>query len=302
MRERLSELGVHYLLLNALDEPFRERFLIQLLLKGVEQRTSFRLYQGGDLHYWTKSHPTRQLGRLVELSLEGCRILTQDSFEEGTPLTALLPPELGGGDELELSGVVLRTADHDPLGGYDHYATVIQFDELDDAKRAQLEGIIRGERVGTKVTPLATLPEEAADNENSSLDANRRAEVRYDYDRHARILGVGPTDANPVLGRDLSLGGVRLSDCAGLEAGSSVAIALFGAAREEPTVLEATVVRTSPVGEAALSFSRLSSRDRKALEKLFTGRPVLDALDQPDSAAGRTIVAEVRTGASKSAS
>ena len=217
-------------------------------------------------------------------------------------MTALLPPELGGGDELELSGVVLRTADHDPLGGYDHYATVIQFDELDDAKRAQLEGIIRGERIGTKVTPLASLAEEACENENSDVDGSRRADERHGYEREAKILGFGSPNADPVLGRDLSLSGVRLSDCPGLEPGGSVTIALFGAAREEPTVLEATVVRTSPVGEAALSFSRLSSRDRKALEQLLTGRPVLDALDQPDSAVGRTIVAEVRTGASKSAS
>jgi hypothetical protein len=297
MRERLCEMGVHYLLQNALDEQSRQRFLIQLLRKGAEQRGSLRLHLGGDIRYRTDTATAP--GRLVELSLEGCRILTQEPFDPGTLLTALLPPALGGGDELELTGAVLRAADHELRGGHDNYATVIQFDELDGAKREQLEGIIRGERIGTKITPLASLPEQVdCGEEDQETGTNRRAEVRHGYDGPARVLGCGPADADPVLGCDLSLSGVRLSGCQGLANGTAVTIALFGAAREEPTVLEATVVRTSQDGEVALAFDRVSAKDQQALEKLLRSRPVLDALHRPDPDAGRTIVAEIRRAAS----
>ena len=297
LRERLCEMGVHYLLQNALDEQSRRRFLIQLLRKGAEQRGGLRLHLGGDIRY--RNDTATQPGRLVELSLAGCRILTQESFDPGTPLTALLPPALGGGDELELTGTVLRAADHELHGGHDNYATVIQFDALDDAKRELLEGIIRGERIGTKITPLASLPDEAdCGEEDPETDANRRAEVRHGYGGPARVLGFGPADADPVLGCDLSLSGVRLSGCQGLASGARVTVALFGALREEPTVLEATVARTSPDGEVALAFDQVSAKDQQALEKLLRTQPVLDALHQPDPDAGRTIVAEIRAAAS----
>ena len=82
LRERLCEMGVHYLLQNALDEQSRRRFLIQLLRKGAEQRDGLRLHLGGDIRYRTDT--ATQPGRLVELSLAGCRILTQESFDPGT--------------------------------------------------------------------------------------------------------------------------------------------------------------------------------------------------------------------------
>ena len=252
MRQRLCELGVHYLLQNALDELSRERFLVQLLRKGVEQRESFRLYLGGEIQYRLsstspddrKGHVAdeSQSGRLVELSLVGCRLLTKESFEEGVRLTAMLPPELGGGEELELAGIVVRAAGDEVHAGHDYSATVIQFDGLGEGEQEQLDGIIRGERIGTRLTPLASQAEDRREKKVApELDPNRRVEVRHQYDRQARVLGFEPQGAEPVLGCDLSLGGVRLTDCPGLEAETEVTVALYGAAREEPTVIEAKV-------------------------------------------------------------
>lgn len=286
-------MGVHYLLQNALDEQSRLRFLTQLLRKGAEQRGSLRLHLGGEIRY--RADGSTKLGMLVELSLEGCRILTQESFDPGTPLSALLPAALGGGSELELTGVVLRATDHEASGGRKNYATVIRFEGLDTASREHLEGIIRGERIGTKITPLASLGDEAVCGaEDQEADPNRRAEVRQDYRRPAKVFGFEPSDSNLLLGCDLSLSGVRLSGCLGLLEDAHVTVALFGEARDEPTVLEATVVRASQDGEVALAFNQVSSRNQKVLEKLLRSQPELDALDQPDPSAGRTIVAAIR--------
>ena len=308
MRQRMREMGLHYLLQSALDEQSRERFLIQLFRKGVERRESFRLYLGGEIQYRIDAEASaadidggdqEMCGRLVELSAEGCRILIERPIDAGTRLTAILPPEFGGGESLELTGIVRRTVDLEAYGGRDFYAAVIGFDEQRDSEREQLAGIIRGERIGTKVTPLAALlvgmDEEKEDVAEADEGANRRADTRHGYERPARVLGHGPTDADPVLGCDLSLGGVRLSDCAGLELGSSVTVALYGAAREEPTVLEATVIRTTDEGDVALEFGTVSAGNRRALERLLSAPPLLDALDQPDPETGRMVVAAIRT-------
>lgn len=297
MRERLCEMGVHYLLQNALDEQSRERFMVQLLRRGAEQRSSLRLHLGGEVRY--RADGDAASGRLVELSLEGCRILTRESFESGTALTAILPPALGGGRELELGGIVLRESESEVHGGHETFATVIQFGELGDARREQLAGIVRGEQIGTKITPLASVPDKTDHaGEERRTSSNRRAEIRHGYRGPARVLEFGPSEADPVLGCDLSLNGIRLSGCHGLASGAGVTVALFGTAREEPTVLSATVVRTTREGEAALTFDSVSQRDQQAIEKLLRAQPLLDALDRADSEAGRTIVAEIRTAAS----
>ena len=307
LRERLCEMGVHYLLQNALDEQSRRRFLIQLLRSGAEQRGSSRLHLGGDVDYRT-DNATRQ-GRLVELSVDGCRILAQESLQMGTPLTAILPPSLGGGAELELRGIVLREAEHEVCSGQDLYSTVIGFGELDDAIREKLESITRGERIGTKITPLASLPEEAriaggdtadgrADEEDSDTAADRRGEVRHAYDRPVHVIGYEPAAGVPVLGCDLSLSGVRLSGCPGFDAGVRITLAIFGSAREEPIILEAAVIRSAANGEMGVAFDPLSPGHQQALEKLLNSYPVLDALHREDSDAGRTIVANVREAAS----
>lgn len=308
LRDRLCEMGVHYLLQNALDEQSRRRFLIQLLRSGAEQRASLRLHLGGDVGYRTDKATWR--GKLVELSVEGCRILAQEPIDLGTPLTTILPPSLGGGVELELKGIVLREAEPEVCSGQALYSTVIGFGELDDATRGKLESIARGERIGTKITPLASLPEEGRvaggdpadgrpDEEGSKADADRRDEVRHAYDRPVHVIGYESAEGAPVLGCDLSLSGVRLSGCPGFEADVRITLAIYGSPREEPIVLEAVVVRSTADGEIGVAFDPLSPNHQQALEKLLDSYPVLDALHRADADAGRTIVANVRQAASR---
>ena len=294
MRQRLCEMGVNYLLQNALDEQSRRLFLSQLLRSGAEKRGSLRLHLGGDIQYRARAelHP----GRLVELSMDGCQLITEESFEPGTTLTAVLPTSLGGGAELELTGNVLRVAYQEVREGHHKFATVIRFDELDEATREQLASITRGERIGTKITPLAQLHEQpCSELAADTADQDKRGVVRHAYNRGAHVLRKDQKNDGPVLGCDLSLSGVRLSGCTGLEVGSEVSVALFGSAREEPTVIDASVVRTGKDGEAALSFTNMSASQLQSLEKLLSSQPLLDSLDHADPETGRTIVAEVHS-------
>lgn len=317
MRERLCEMGVHYLLQNALDEDSRRRFLLQLLRAGGERRRNQRLPLGEEI--WYRAGEDDEAGRLVELSVEGCRILVPGPIEVGSNVTALLPPSLAGGSDLELTGTVLRTGEPETHAGRVLHPTVLRFDGLDASQVQLLQSIVHGERIGTRITALAgrpepapveggpelvvaptavpaespSLTEESPASESEEAGAERRRAARHGYDGHVQVLG----GAEPVLARDLSMSGVRLTGQTGLEEGAEVTVALFGAPREEPVVVEAHVVRLGTHAGAALRFGPMSPPVEAALAKILRSKPVLDALDGQDSDAGRTVIAELRQAA-----
>jgi hypothetical protein len=310
MRERLCEMGVHYLLQNALDEESLRRFVSQLLRSGTDQRRNMRLPLGGQIQY--RHNTGNQPGSLVDLSERGCGFFAEEGFEPGTQISVLLPSSLGGGEEVEITGTVLRESEPDLRGGHEVFFSVVRFETPDEEAQQRLLRITHGERIGTKITPLATraeTPEVAAPPEPEPLEpapaapepieeatANRRERPRYDYDRPVQVLGHELASTAAVLGSDLSLGGIRLTGCPQLEIGTRLTLALFGAAREEPILLEATVSRSTGSGDTGLAFEPLTPQQQRQLEKLMAARPLLDALNEPDAEAGRTFVAEVRAG------
>ncbi|MBW2315979.1 MAG: PilZ domain-containing protein [Deltaproteobacteria bacterium] len=300
MRQRLRDMGVHYLVQSGVDEESLRRFLIQLLRSGADQRGELRLPLGGEIRYRTEG--SMGLGGLVEFSADGCRIHTREAFEPNARIVVVLPPSLGGGNELELPGIAVREVERARDGGEDLYETAIQFEALDEATLERVRSIYRGERIGSRITPLAGPPEEVdagspeeADREEELEEASgdRRVEARHAYDRPVQLLGCGPVGGDPVLGCDLSLSGVRLTGCPDLEVGTQVTVALYGAAREEPVVLDATVSRSIGDGEVGLAFALLPADRRQSIEKLLRAQPLVDELQQPSPEAGRTIVAEL---------
>ena len=297
MRERLAEMGVHYLVQNALDKASLSRFIGQILRTGVERRADRRLPLGGQIRFQTANEV--DTAQLMELSRHGCTIAPPLMLSIGLPVAVVLPESLGGGEELEIQGTVTRLSQAEMQGGHEVIPTVVRFDDLTGDVLARLESISRGEAIGTRITPLG----HAADGSDSASavegDAagDRREDGRRLYDRPVQVLANGAPD-KPVLGRDLSTRGVRLSGCHGVSEGSQVTLALYGASsREEPVVVEANVSRAGADGEVALSFAALSDSQQTQIERLLRAAPMLDALDQPDPQAGRTVVAEVRSAA-----
>jgi len=193
---------------------------------------------------------------------------------------------------------VQREAEPALHAGNKVFLTAICFDALEAGERLAIESAIRGERIGTRVSALAAIPgsaaepevDEPAEPEPEAAPEDRRSAPRQVYGRAVQVLGEGEL----MLGRDLSMSGVRLEDGDGLEEGTRVCVALFGTPRDEPVVVEAIVTRARPGAEMALQFSALSSTQAQDLEKLMRATPILDALDQPTAEAGRTVVAELR--------
>ncbi|MEE9606403.1 MAG: PilZ domain-containing protein [Myxococcota bacterium] len=127
--------------------------------------------------------------------------------------------------------------------------------------------------------PLA-LPELEIEPELPPKD--RRSQPRREYMRKLITLNADAEEA--VLGRDLSLEGVRLDRHQGLAVGTPISLAIYGGRREEPRIFDARVVWKHPTGGAGLRFDPMTPEERAWLEELIESLPLVESLDdiRPD--------------------
>jgi hypothetical protein len=299
LRERLRSLGVDYLVQSALDDDSLRLFLSSQLYRGPERRRELRLPLGGQVKLQAAGHEERV--KLAELSRTTCRVICAGEFPVDTPLAVVLPKGLGGNDELALPGRVVRSFPAEARGARTLHSCVVAFVALPDAVRKQLDRIADGEQIGTRATPLRPAP--APDTATPALhegapdtaDDERRAAARAPYERRIVLLSVdGVSKSALLIGRDLSTSGVAVAGASDLVEGAVATLALGGAARTEPVVVDATVVRAGE-DDVGLRLAPLRDDQRAAIEKLMRGPAMVECLrDDPEN--GRRIVARLVSG------
>jgi len=333
LRQRLRELGVHFLVHTALDQESLRLFLLQLLRRDMNRRRQLRLPLGESVQ-WRAPGSGLEPAKLIEFSSDACRILSACAAEPETATSIFLPAALGRAEKLELQGRVVRCSECEPRSGGRAFSIVVQLDDLEPEARAQVERLVRGEQIGTHVTPLAErlpgdpepqasepqVPEvEAAEAQAAELpvrkaqapepcekaheppaptetaeDAERRRGPRWEYAGQVDILDFDDSDtAQTALGRDLSFRGVRIAGHSGMEVGSVVTLALYGGRREEPVVVEANVVRDDGEEGMGLTFGSATASQRRAIEKLIAGLPLVESLSDSDKERDGVVIARV---------
>jgi hypothetical protein len=217
-------------------------------------------------------------------------------LERDTPLTVKIPNSLGG-RELEISGHVIRSESQ--RNGRD--VIVMQIGEVESDVRAQLEAIIRGDRIGTRVTPLAAVPEREPDLyidgagipnwDEMAMSADRRRHPRRPFPHPVETVRAQDTaESYSVMGVELSIEGMRVVGLPDIEIGSEVRVALHSNAGAEPIALEATVLRDDG-DSVALRFRSVSSELREQIEALIEEMPSVHDLQAGSSE--RIVMSEV---------
>lgn len=298
MRERLRGLGVHYLVNSNLDLETMRLFFLQVLYRGTERRRCLRLNMNEEVQYQLAG--VHGKGRLEELSEGGCCLRTDQPAAVGTPVIVKLPPELCSGKELALAGYTTETLSASKRNRGQGYCAIVVFQDLEPEARAQLEAILDGHVLGTDITPLGPTLEPvegggsadapAADAElETAGPGDRRAQARHAYGRRVSILELGaparrasravfldPSAPDILLGRDLSVTGLRVDPHPDLAIGKRVHLALYGS--DEPVQLVARVVHRA-LGGYGLHFDAPTDEQRAALERLCDRLPELESLE-----------------------
>jgi len=295
LRERLRERGVHYLVqLTTGDEALR-LLLQQILYRGTDRRGSSRLPMDCQVEVKLSGRkPIR--AKLLELSTEGCRFECGRVLERDTRLAIKIPNSLGG-LELELCGRVIRS--ESPHGANDR--VVMQMEGIGPEAREQIEAILRGDRIGTRVTPLAAIPEREPDayvdgtgipdwEQLASAGERRRHPRRPVAQLVETVRTQADSESYSVMGVELSVEGMRVVGLPAVEIGAEVRVALHSNIGAEAISLDAVVLRDDG-DSVALQFRSVSPELCEQIEALMDEKPSVE--DLQSSGADRIVMSEV---------
>jgi hypothetical protein len=330
LRHMLRRLAFDFLVRRPVH-PHALRLLLQrCLFTGKEQRRSERVAIGYEVSY--RSGLWKKTAILADLSLRGCRLLSPHPVPLGTNLTLQIPRQLSNGKAFPLRGKVIRTRDGRDRDGQREYTLAMMLLDRDAATRERVRQILalcaespavlpESAASSAAATPLAAEGQAAAvDEKGQTVEGEgvepqpsegemtervtsglpqaapaspdeRRKVRRGAYQREVVALG---GDAPQVLmGRDLSDGGMRVEPNPDLEPGTKLRLAIYGAAREEPFLVEAEVVRNEGDDGVALQFEALSPDIVQRLERLVASLPAVESLEDGETGSVGTVVSQV---------
>lgn len=294
LRERLRDLGVHYLVSGDLEPRAFGLFVRQLLNRGEERRQVRRIPLQCDVDLAVGRE--RCKGRMLELSRESCVISLARPLENGRSVSIRLPAEYLTDGELEIAGRVVRASASRGSGDRASVIGVIALDAADPRATAHVQALLSGNVLGTLVTPLREEPGAAsaavaAENwftshgfdEVAPESVERRGAQRHHYDRRVEAICWAGSEPQAWLAQDLSLTGLRVTTAAPFALRTQLGVALYGRSREEPLFVRAEVVRREGE-EMGLRFLHLSTVQVAALERLLAAAPIVEDLCVASSA------------------
>jgi hypothetical protein len=329
LRERLRRSGFDYLVRRPVHPEALRLMLLRSLYRGDERRVEPRVAAGLDVSYRTGLRSRRAI--LADLSTKGCRLVSRTPVDSGRRIRVNLPEALETGDPIAVVGHVLRsTREERPGVGTVHIAAVL-FDRVSDDARQALELLVEDLshgpatlRRGAARTPVppnqergkpipfragaapaaskpgAQTPEEShaslavevsLESENEASGKERRVQPRAAYE--LTVPAFGKRALRVLVGRDLSVGGMRIERLPALEVGDRLHLAVYGSAEEAPFLVWGTVTRDDGEAGMGVVFDLLEPEIARRLERLVTSLPAVESLRDGETEAMGTVVSEI---------
>ncbi len=290
LRNRLRGAGFDLLIRRPVHPYALRLLLMRALFAGKERRTEDRVPIGHPIRY--RCGLLQKKGMLADLSLGGGRLLVNEQLNPGSRISVQLPSGVTDGKPLSVRGVVLRTMPAGDNAGGARFAAALQFEKLSLDVKRRIFTILNDRVHGPAVLPEAVSMDaiESAGSDEPEKPDERREDRRVVYEREILL----PSEAESVvMGRDLSMGGMRIHPHPNLQVGDKIDLALYGNPREEPTMLKATVVRDEEDGGFGLAFQNVEVRVAEKLEKLIAQLPAVEPLQEGESESMGSVVSRI---------
>lgn len=305
LREQLRRSGFDYLVRRPVHTEALRLMILHCCYKGEERRNEPRVAVGFEVSYRTGMISRR--ATLVDLSVRGCRLHTRQRVDRGKRIKVMIPEALDASEPITVLGRVVRV-EGDKGEGEDCYRLGVHFETARGETRQLIEHLVedlaRGPatlRVGAdrisrppddahsgangKEPAPATAP--SRDQENAERRAARRA--RYGQ----TIPAFGNRALRVLVGRDLSVGGMRVQRESEIAIGDRLHLAIYGEAREEPLLIWGTVDRDDgPEGWFVL-FDAIEPAVAQRLERLVADLPSIESLHDSEAGAMGTVLSEI---------
>ncbi len=283
LRTQLRLLGFDFLVRLPIHTEALRLLLLRALFHGPDRRRSARLPVGAEaqLRNEKRAHQVT----LCEISRFGYQVIS--SFDEpvGMGIDLDLDEAVSGDRSLTLPGRVVRQT-LKPNGSEDRlYAIAVEFGALDPFAKEGLERMLL--QHGGAPAPETRKPE--LDEEEPEFE--RRNAQRSPFGRE--IMAFSQAAHRSLIGKDLSLGGMRIEPRPGLVPGETLRLAFFGSSYDEPFTLSARVTRNDGAHGVAVQFDPMSPEVEMQLEQLITGLPPIESLVDGESEALGAVLAEI---------
>ena len=315
VRSQIRQQGFRYLLRSHLH-PEALRLLLRYAIYAERDRRGRVRHPVGCEVSW-RAGWKRNRGRLLDISRAGCCLLVEDSPEAGAQITIKIPAETAGGKMLKLRGKVLRITPNAAHSGNERTALGVLLGDITPAARKILADLCerwsesppvlpRSERAPVAAPAAGAASEEVltskpqtnssqtrvenpvetkrgdppiAESQDSSSAAPQRSTRRGVFEREVVQIDEEARVVQALLGRDLSVDGIRVARQLGLTPGSKLRLALFDTPQQEPLILSAEVSRNDRGSGLFLHFVDLSPEMTARIEEIIAQLPAVESID-----------------------
>jgi hypothetical protein len=275
--------------------PAALRLLIaHALYRGPEKREVSRVSIGAPVRLRIGWLWRRAI--LVDLSVRGCRLQSKQRVRRGDRLAIRLPAKVAGRRPLSLRGRVVRRRPADRAEpGVDIIAVHFDPPAFETARR--LQAAVNGHAEGPAAVHHATARRYAIEGRAGAATgvtdpadpdgpAEPTAEVSTDRARGVRgdrrsfsrrVIALGDEFTRVLIGRDISVGGMRVDPNPRLAPGDLLQIAVHSKPGELPLVVRAEVCRDDGELGLALQFRDLAPEAKAYLRTMVASLPAIEA-------------------------
>jgi hypothetical protein len=328
LRAMLRRVGFDLLLRRPIHEVALRLVIVRALYAGEEKRREERVPIGLEISFRTTFR--RKTALLADISQRGCRLLG-DPLTAGSRFTLAVPKELAS-DGLSLPCKVVRvSARPDSEGRYEMglayenlskekaaevRALMKRVSEAAGMDDPRVFGAKPAARPAAPTPPAAAKPAPPVAAKPAlkppiglrpklppprrlppppRVEAAGNPTDRRQHPRGAFPKQVARLDAEAesvLLGRDLSVGGMRVEYNENLQVGDVVELAVYASPREEPLMVKARVSHDTGDG-LGLAFEGLDPNDAARFERLVARLPSVEALQGGESGGLGSVVSKV---------
>jgi len=168
----------------------------------------------------------------------------------------------------------------------------IDLDSVEESRnRLQEDACEASEQPTPSEAARAAAPRESPPMEPEESLANRRQIRRASF--AAKVPAFGSRALRVLVGRDLSIEGMRVEASPDLAVGDRLHLAIYGRPDEEPFLVWATVDRDDGERGMAIAFDELHPLVAAKLEQLVGSLPAVESLHDDESEAMGTVIGEM---------
>ncbi|MDJ0853075.1 MAG: PilZ domain-containing protein [Myxococcota bacterium] len=285
VRKLLERAGCDLLLERPVSPHTMALVAAQALYAGPERRRAPRVVVSAPVKLQTRGRPRN--ATLVQLSLRGCGVVTDQDLKIGQEIKVLMQKNLTGGETLEASGPVLSldAADNDLR----QRRVSMSFRLMSGPSRRVVSAIMNEFGSSAEIRPrTATVQNPGPLPEPKP--GERRSSPRKRFTR--RILAAGDGTSHLLIGRDLSAGGMRVRPDNELALGDELKLAIHGLPGLPAVMVKAVVARDDGDDGMLLRFSGVPASIAARLEKIIDALPTMPVGKRPSSRPG-VLVSEI---------